>query len=296
VSLLNLFTKPKPFRPLLAKSIPENTTGRDFIVGDIHGRYSDLKSLLKQVRFHTKKDRLICVGDLTDRGKENFQCLDLLNKPWFHCVLGNHDEAFALYVLDSLKNVQTPLEDHPYLEELVGFEMQNGGKWLLHATLTAPSLLKAYRLLKAVDNLRTCPRILTVKGANPYHVVHAAAVNPTRLNSENPCLTDTEIEELETKPDLPNPWELTTFRDIATTPNLPTNSPGLATTYCGHTPLKTVTTKLSHVHLDTGVTTLTMIEQKLHTIYQSRWIIPSEPTDSYPQKCPPCPPTSSSKP
>ena len=68
-----------------------NTLGRDFVVGDIHGHASKLMEQLDQLRFDIDKDRLICVGDLVDRGPESAQALALLNEPWFFSVLGNHE-------------------------------------------------------------------------------------------------------------------------------------------------------------------------------------------------------------
>ncbi|MGX2987424.1 metallophosphoesterase [Ursidibacter sp. B-7004-1] len=64
-----------------------------YIVGDIHGCYSDLRKLLNEINFDYKNDLLVSVGDIIDRGTENIACLKLLNKPWFKMVLGNHDEA-----------------------------------------------------------------------------------------------------------------------------------------------------------------------------------------------------------
>ena len=70
----------------------ENTRGRDFFVGDIHGCYSLLMSKLNQVGFDGATDRLFSVGDLVDRGPESRACLSLPLEPWFHAVWGNHEE------------------------------------------------------------------------------------------------------------------------------------------------------------------------------------------------------------
>ncbi|ARU56675.1 diadenosine tetraphosphatase-like protein [Oleiphilus messinensis] len=69
----------------------ENESGRDFFVGDIHGHYSELMRLLEQRHFNFDQDRLFSVGDIIDRGPENEQCIDLLNKHWFFACLGNHE-------------------------------------------------------------------------------------------------------------------------------------------------------------------------------------------------------------
>lgn len=69
-----------------------NTTGRDFIVGDIHGCFSRLQSHLDHIEFDPVRDRLFSVGDLVDRGPENMQAVEWVAKPWFHAVCGNHDD------------------------------------------------------------------------------------------------------------------------------------------------------------------------------------------------------------
>lgn len=51
-----------------------------------------LMEKLAELDFDFEKDRLIAVGDLIDRGDENIECLLLLEKPWFHAVMGNHED------------------------------------------------------------------------------------------------------------------------------------------------------------------------------------------------------------
>jgi serine/threonine protein phosphatase 1 len=74
------------------KKFAKNTTGRDLIVGDIHGHFTKLQSLLDEVGFNPEAgDRLFSVGDLVDRGPESDDALEWLAKPWFHAVQGNHE-------------------------------------------------------------------------------------------------------------------------------------------------------------------------------------------------------------
>jgi serine/threonine protein phosphatase 1 len=79
-----------------------NTTGRDFVVGDIHGCFTELQTELDKVHFDECVDRLFSVGDLIDRGLESRRSTEWLDKPWFHAVRGNHEEMLIHY---SLKNV-----------------------------------------------------------------------------------------------------------------------------------------------------------------------------------------------
>ena len=55
----------------LTIEMPSNLLGNDYIVGDIHGCYDELQSLLKFVNFNKNVDRLFCVGDLVHRGPKS---------------------------------------------------------------------------------------------------------------------------------------------------------------------------------------------------------------------------------
>lgn len=97
---------------------PENTAGRDFVVGDIHGQARDLWRAMEAVGFDVTCDRLFAVGDLIDRGPDSMRCLELAFEPWFFPVLGNHEDFFLGAMIE---------EDQ---RSLMGL-MQNGGGWIL---------------------------------------------------------------------------------------------------------------------------------------------------------------------
>ena len=63
-----------------------------FVVGDIHGEFTQLHTKLKEIGFNFQQDLLIAVGDLVDRGKENEKCIGLLNESWFTSIKGNHED------------------------------------------------------------------------------------------------------------------------------------------------------------------------------------------------------------
>lgn len=99
-----------------------NLTGTDYVVGDIHGRFSSLEKRLEELRFNSDVDRLLCVGDLVDRGLESHRVLEFLEKPWVYSVLGNH-ELMAVYYYTS-----------PYYKELYSlptYISKNGNQWFL---------------------------------------------------------------------------------------------------------------------------------------------------------------------
>lgn len=81
-----------PYPDSLLK-LPVNTAGRDWFVGDLHGELRLLERIFEGVGFDTGKDRLICTGDLVDRGPDSIDMLRLFAEApgWFFSVLGNHD-------------------------------------------------------------------------------------------------------------------------------------------------------------------------------------------------------------
>lgn len=96
---------------------PRNESGRDFVIGDIHGMFDHLDALLAEVRFDPQLDRLFSVGDLVDRGPFSDRALEWMNLPWFHAVRGNHEQ----FVLDSKVETQFDL-----------WVNHNGGDWWLN--------------------------------------------------------------------------------------------------------------------------------------------------------------------
>lgn len=70
-----------------------NPTGRDFVVGDIHGQDRMLDRLLRAVGFDPHFDRLFSLGDLIDRGPGSEALLRRFDaEPSFFCIRGNHEE------------------------------------------------------------------------------------------------------------------------------------------------------------------------------------------------------------
>lgn len=84
--------------------IPKNKTGRDFVVGDIHGYYEKLRAEMTRVGFNETSDRLFSVGDIIDRGPDSEACLGLLYAPWFYMVRGNHEQM----MVDALTSKRWP--------------------------------------------------------------------------------------------------------------------------------------------------------------------------------------------
>lgn len=91
-----------------------NCSGRDFVVGDLHGEYRKLQNALQSRDFNPQLDRLFALGDIVDRGPESRRTLALLEEPWFFCVMGNHE----LMLLDALYGQESP-----------DLHQMNGGDW-----------------------------------------------------------------------------------------------------------------------------------------------------------------------
>jgi len=85
---------------------PENTIGRDFIIGDLHGQVHLLREKMAAKRFDVGCDRLFATGDLVDRGKDSEGAVELVNEPWFFSVMGNHDYCAIDFATGRLKDLQ----------------------------------------------------------------------------------------------------------------------------------------------------------------------------------------------
>ncbi len=83
-----------------------------YVVGDIHGMFSLLEEKLAELGFDKEQDHLLSVGDLIDRGPESHLAIEYAQKPWFHFVLGNHEQLAKAHYMG-----------HP------GVHVGNGGAW-----------------------------------------------------------------------------------------------------------------------------------------------------------------------
>jgi serine/threonine protein phosphatase 1 len=72
--------------------LPMNEVGTDYVVADIHGEYDRLMWKLGKIGFNREVDRLLCTGDLCDRGPNSYECAMLLWEPWMYSTRGNHEQ------------------------------------------------------------------------------------------------------------------------------------------------------------------------------------------------------------
>jgi serine/threonine protein phosphatase 1 len=119
-----------------------NVCGRDFVVGDIHGCFDQLRAVLEAAGFLPECDRLFSVGDLIDRGPQSTETLQWLARPWFHAILGNHEDMA----------LQSPYDR----EFLMNWVMLNGGDWWLDVEAGARAeYLAAFRRLPLAMEIET---------------------------------------------------------------------------------------------------------------------------------------------
>ena len=72
---------------------------RDILIGDIHGCFDELTSLLDALDV-TANDRLISVGDLVDRGPDSVRLWEFFrDRPHAHVIMGNHERKHVRGVL-----------------------------------------------------------------------------------------------------------------------------------------------------------------------------------------------------
>ena len=199
-----------------------NDAGRDFVVGDIHGMFAHLRSLLDDVGFDPAADRLFSVGDLVDRGPGSATALEWLGHAWFHACRGNHEQ----FALDS---------GDPEIRDL--WINYNGGRWWLDLDEASHA-----RFREAFVNLPLAMEVETTSGM--VGIVHADVP---------PCVTWSRFTELLEARDrdaaLYALWSRNRITDKGS------RSPvggGVERVYCGHTPTR-ATLRLDNVHyIDTG--------------------------------------------
>ncbi len=99
--------------------LPVNATGRDFLLGDLHGECEMLEEALDRFGFDESRDRIVSVGDLVDRGPRSRAALALVDQSWFFAVSGNHEQMMA-----------QALSFGPG-SDVWGLWMANGGGWIM---------------------------------------------------------------------------------------------------------------------------------------------------------------------
>lgn len=172
-------------RPNVTIHLSENKTGRDFIIGDLHGCYQQLMEKLSEVKFDVSIDRLFSVGDLIDRGPESLECLRLLSESWFFAVRGNHESMLLNYLGIERAMLSSPRDF-----------IDNGGDWVLRLSSTE----KAELMQIVLQKVRFMPYQVFVKDTLlPFYVTHSGhGILGERISSPDEVdnLSEYELEQL----------------------------------------------------------------------------------------------------
>lgn len=67
---------------------------RTIFIGDIHGCLEELRTLVRKLQV-TAEDRVICIGDLINKGPESAAVVRYVFSAGFECVRGNHDQSYC---------------------------------------------------------------------------------------------------------------------------------------------------------------------------------------------------------
>jgi serine/threonine protein phosphatase 1 len=224
--------------------LPANPHGRDLVVGDLHGHRTLFEAELDRLGFDPRTDRVLSVGDLIDRGPESLATLALIEQPWFHAVLGNHELMLLNYLgfYDSRVHARKAFA-------------QGGGAWIADALARHRK-----RVARLAERIAALPLALHVAGDVPFNVMHgdlhplgagqkallgmksvgiheADAATSSRANiaqalgSELVALTCSEHEV-----------------HVSATPLTL-----MPITYVGHSPMRQITVHKSYVYIDQGV-------------------------------------------
>lgn len=207
------------------RRLPVNIQGDDFIIGDLHGCYDQLFTLLNAVGFDPVNDRVISVGDLIDRGPDSLKCAELVYEPWFYAVLGNHEEM----MIESMH-----LSSPSYIW------LANGGTWYHDHDHTT--------IKDVMYSIATLPYVLVVgEGAERYNVVHAEFTRSATV--QNVIVTDDVIDKF----DFVNTKEITWGRSLIQGWYDQDHHPfDMSITFVGHTPLSDPVRVQQQMYLDGG--------------------------------------------
>jgi len=211
----------------MIKHFTRNTTGRDLVVGDIHGHFTKLQRALDAVGFDPASgDRLFSVGDLVDRGPESASVLDWLDRPWFHPVIGNHEDMAIRWGLPGCR-----MDRELYA--------RNGGAWNIANTpaerLAISDALSALPLAIEVETAEGLVGIIHAEPTEDWDELRAilqdASIPRSQLKALRQCVL----------------WDRSRVEE-----GYKSGIKGLRAAVVGHTPVKRPSWLGSVLYIDTG--------------------------------------------
>ncbi len=239
---------------MIKQTFNANTTGRDFVVGDLHGKFSLFMSALENIGFDPNLDRMFSVGDLVDRGDNSFDCLCLLDRDWFFPVKANHEQMMEDFLSDGPTGM---------------WWYRNGGQWWSQLDICQRD--DAAFMLSKIQKL---PHLITVNmtDGRKFHVIHAElAGRPNEVITDDDLADDVKFAAIASR--VANDgdsiiWGRTLFGDLYATETtahgrglhkaylkknqfLDFFNPKLSHIFSGHTPMVKPTTIGGQTNLDT---------------------------------------------
>ncbi|WP_288131585.1 metallophosphoesterase [Microbulbifer sp.] len=131
--------------------VGRNFSGRDFVIGDVHGHLHQLQAQLDAVAFDLSRDRLFCLGDVIDRGPASESLLALIDQKTYFSILGNHEAMM-------ITGVENP--------ETIPRHRANGGDWFY--------MLPEHQRLRLVHQVRKWPWAIELDaGGRDIGLIHA---------------------------------------------------------------------------------------------------------------------------
>ncbi|AMV46023.1 metallophosphoesterase [Paraburkholderia caribensis] len=229
---------------------PRNDSGRDFVVGDLHGCFEQLRAELEARHFDLQRDRLFAVGDLVDRGPQSDSVLEAVERYRIKSVKGNHEDVILRW--------------HAGEEQALSL-LGNGADWLLDR---ADEREWVHAIAAYMASLPYLIEIETEHGL--VGIVHA----DSPVSDWNRLVADIERERADGKTRRKAIWSRTRWKAHQPHPSPSRNTlrslldkarhsvrgeahavgriENVTAVIVGHTPVSTVTAKDNVINIDTG--------------------------------------------
>jgi serine/threonine protein phosphatase 1 len=225
-------------------SLSANSTGRDLVVGDLHGHRSLLEQELGRLGFDPGRDWVFSVGDLVNRGPHSLATLQLITEPWFHAVLGNHE----LMLLNLLGYCGSRIHSKKSFAAA-------GGDWLTEALSRDRKAVA-----RLADEVASLPVAIHVDGNVPFNVTHAD-LHPIGSRQSNLFCQETMRVSLADRMTVSRvnisaalQSDLLGLQFGGQSVRISRSPIGrLPITYVGHCPLRDMTVHNSYVYIDQGI-------------------------------------------
>lgn len=230
-----------------------NATGRDIVIGDLHGHYNEFFALLKQINFDPLVDRVFLTGDIVDRGPLSYECIQLLFEPWFYSVLGNHDRNLILMiqmVRDALMHAMSIMSIVESVRKMAK-ESRMGFAWFADWLESNEEWTECFVWL---DKLKALPHIIVVgNDKNRFHVVHAElAIIGVDSNEKLDQLNGSTNARGEIAVTESRSLAREAIRSILQQKHLDNENKKLSPTFCGHNVTPFIFQHKQHIFIDTG--------------------------------------------